>query len=131
MTEAELAHQLLPVDGVVDAYVLRNESGDVTDLLSFYFLPSTVLNHEKHNRLEVAYSYYNVATSVPMQELMQDLLVIARNQNVDVVNALELMENEPLFVPLEFKPGDGFLQYYVYNWSCPAMKTSDVGLVLL
>jgi hypothetical protein len=58
----------------------------------------------------VAYSYYNVATTVPLVTLMKDMLIIARNLKVDVFNALELMENEALFPTLEFKPGDGFLQ---------------------
>lgn len=131
MTKEEFAHMLLPVPGVVDCYVLRDDQGKVTDMISFYHLPSSVLNNEKHKKLEVAYSYYNVATTVPLMMLMKDLLIIARNLNVDVVNALELMENEALFNPLEFKPGDGFLQYYLYNWKCPPCDTKDVGLVLL
>ena len=122
---------LLPREGVVDCYVLKDSSGKVTDMLSCYHLPSSVLNNDKHNHLEVAYSYYNVATTVPLVSLMKDLLIIARNVNVDVVNALELMENETVFEALEFKPGDGFLQYYVYNWKCPPVGTTDVGLVLL
>ena len=90
--------------------MLKNAAGKVTDMISFYHLPSSVLNNPKHDHLEVAYSYYNVATTVPLVTLMKDMLIIARNLKVDVCNALELMENEALFPTLEFKPGDGFLQ---------------------
>jgi len=131
MTKEEMAHQLLPREKVVDCYILKDSTGKVTDMISFYHLPSTVLSCEKHNHLEVAYSYYNVATTVPLVKLMKDLLVIARNVNVDVVNALELMDNESIFEELQFKQGDGFLQYYIYNWRCAALDTKEVGLVLL
>ncbi len=66
-----------------------------------------------------------------MEELMKDLLVLARNEGADVFNALDLMENSQVFESLQFGAGDGWLQYYVYNWKCPSMKASDVGLVLL
>ena len=42
------------------------------------------------------------------------------------------MENAPaLLKELKFGPGDGHLQYYLYNWQCPEMEPADVGLVLL
>jgi len=49
----------------------------------------------------------------------------------DVFNALDVMENETYLQDLKFGVGDGHLQYYLYNWRCPEMKPSDVGLVLL
>lgn len=132
MTDDEFAHQLLPKEGVVDCYVLRDQkSGEVTDMISFYHLPSSVLQNELHNRLEIVYFYYNVATTVSLPDLLKDLLIIARQRKVDVCNALELMDNEPHFESLGFKQGDGHLQYYVYNWKCPIMEKKDVGLVLL
>ena len=38
----------------------------------------------------------------------------------DVFNALDLMENKQFLEKLKFGVGDGFLQYYLYNWRCPA-----------
>ena len=56
----------------------------------------------------------------------------ARQRDVDVFNALDLMENAPaLLKELKFGPGDGHLQYYLYNWQCPELEAADVGLVLL
>lgn len=62
---------------------------------------------------------------------MKDLLIFARNEGADVFNALDVMENSSVFPSLQFGAGDGFLQYYVYNWKCPGMQAADVGLVLL
>ena len=45
-------------------------------------------------------------------------------------NALDLMDNAEFLEQLKFGIGDGNLQYYLYNWRCPAMKNENVGLVL-
>ena len=104
---------------------------NVTDLCSFYHLPSTVIGHEKHSTLKAAYSFYNVATSMPLQDLMRDALVCAKRVDMDVFNALNIMENDAFLKELKFGIGDGHLQYYLYNWRCAPIKAGDVGLVLL
>ena len=125
----EVAHWLLPRKSVVSSYVVPDGKGQVTDLISFYHLPSTVLNQQE--KLFAAYSYYNVATSVNLEDLMRDALVLAKNEGADVFNALNLMENGTIFDTLRFGKGDGNLQYYVYNWGCRAMPPEKVGIVLL
>eukprot|EP01039_Chlorochromonas_danica_P008336 gene8335-9189_t len=130
-TEDEVRHVFLPRHEVVSSFVLKNESGQVTDFCSFYHLPSTVIGNPLHDKLHAVYSYYNVATTISLEDLMRDLLVLARNEGADVFNALDLMENSKVFNSLQFGAGDGWLQYYVYNWKCPTMQSSDVGIVLL
>ena len=44
--------------------------------------------------LNAAYSFYNVATTVTLSELMRDLLIMAKREDMDVFNALDVMENE-------------------------------------
>jgi glycylpeptide N-tetradecanoyltransferase len=101
----------------------------ITDLVSFYHLPSSILRH--NDTLYSVYSYYNVATSVPLVDLMKDALVLAKGLEYDVFNALDLMDNAEFLEPLKFGLGDGFLQYYIYNWACPELRPSQVGIVLL
>jgi glycylpeptide N-tetradecanoyltransferase len=129
-TEKELAHWILPRKGVVNSFVVEND-GVVTDFCSYYHLPSSILKHEKHKTLNAIYSYYNVATSIELPELMRDCLIAARDDGCDVFNCLDLMENELFLKPLKFGIGDGKLQYYLYNWMCPEMSPGDVGIVLL
>ncbi|KAJ1453431.1 acyl-CoA N-acyltransferase [Pelagophyceae sp. CCMP2097] len=131
LSEPEFAHWLLPRKGVVDSFVVCDAAGVVTDMCSFYHLPSTVIGHEKHETLFAAYSFYNVATTVPLLELMRDALTCARRVGMDVFNALNIMENDVFFKDLKFGIGDGHLQYYVYNWRCADMQPADIGLVLL
>merc|ERR1711862_467868 len=122
-SEEEFKHWLLPRKGVVSSFININDSGEITDFLSYYHLHSSVLY--------AAYSFYNVAKTVDVTELMRDCLILAKNEGHDVFNALNLMENDRFLEELKFGMGDGNLQYYVYNWFCPTMQHDDVGLVLL
>lgn len=62
-TEDEVRHFFLPQDNVIYSYVCGPEGGKLTDIFSFYCLPSQVLKHAEHKMLWVAYSYYNVSTT--------------------------------------------------------------------
>eukprot|EP00980_Cylindrotheca_fusiformis_P015249 scaffold4239_cov80-Cylindrotheca_fusiformis.AAC.6 len=141
-TTEDVAHWLLPRDKVIDTYVLLDKNNNnkdkdkknvvVTDMVSFYHLPSTILGQDENTKLHAAYSYYNVATTMELEELMRDALILASSMTgSDVFNALNLMENEKVLENLKFGKGDGNLQYYVYNWNAPTMQPSDVGIVLL
>lgn len=129
-TKPELEHWIMPRKGVVYSYV-READGKITDFCSFYSLPSSILRNEKYDRLEAAYCFWNVATSCTLQELMNDALIFARQKDFDVFNALNVMENDTFLKDLKFGVGDGYLQYYLYNWKCPKIEPSGIGLVLL
>uniref|UniRef100_A0A915CTN1 Glycylpeptide N-tetradecanoyltransferase n=1 Tax=Ditylenchus dipsaci TaxID=166011 RepID=A0A915CTN1_9BILA len=128
--EDEFKHFFVPRDNVVYSFVIENPDGEVTDLISFYCLPSTVMNHAKHSHIKAAYSFYNVATTLPLSELMNNALIMAKKENFDVFNALDLMENLTFLEELKFGIGDGNLQYYLFNWKCPDLKPDRIGLVL-
>ncbi|OEH76611.1 myristoyl :protein n-myristoyltransferase [Cyclospora cayetanensis] len=141
-TEEEVRHWLTPRENVVYVYVRQHE-GKITDLTSFYQLPSSVIGHPKHKEVKMqyfwcigdssqaAYSFYNVATTVPLKDLMQDALCLAKQKDFDVFNALDVMDNKTFVEDLKFGVGDGFLRYYLYNWRCPQVQHNDIGLVLL
>lgn len=129
--EDDIAHWFLPRPNIISSYVVENpETKMVTDVISFYHLPSTVVNHPTHKTLYAVYSFYNVSTYTPMKDLMQDALILAKEQGADVFNALDLMDNSQFLEDLKFGTGDGNLRYYLYNWKCPEMPPEKVGLVL-
>ncbi|KAG7310700.1 Glycylpeptide N-tetradecanoyltransferase 2 [Plutella xylostella] len=129
-SEEEFKHWFLPQAGIIDGFVVEASDGSITDFVSYYTLPSTVVYHPVHKTLKAAYSFYNVSTKTPWTELMRDALITAKNSGFDVFNALDLMENKEFLERLKFGIGDGNLQYYLYNWRCPSMPASKVGLVL-
>ncbi|KAG8932344.1 glycylpeptide N-tetradecanoyltransferase [Tulasnella sp. 418] len=115
---------------VVWTYVVSDPStNEITDFFSFYSLPSTIMKSQKHSLLEAAYMYY-YATDVAFQhgaetdgrlknrlmDLIGDALIIANKMKFDVVNAMTLMDNDLVLRDLKFGQGDGYLNYYLYNW---------------
>lgn len=74
----EVEHYFLPRDKVVYSYVVEDKAGQLTDFVSFYSLPSTVVNNQKHDSIYAAYSFYNVATSLSWRDLLMASLVMAR-----------------------------------------------------
>ena len=54
-------------------------NGVLTDFVSFYTLPSTVMNHTVHTHLKAAYGFYAVCTSTSWPDFMQDTLIAAKN----------------------------------------------------
>ncbi|OXG11802.1 glycylpeptide N-tetradecanoyltransferase [Cryptococcus neoformans Ze90-1] len=169
------------VEQVVWAYVVEDPTTHrITDLISFYALPSTIMKHPKHNLLNAAYMFY-YATDVifppssssahsdadvnagessvaavgtggedaktkkkletRLNALTADLLIIAKQAGFDVFNALTLLDNNMFLQEQKFGPGDGYLNYYLYNWNCApidggqhsttAKQGSKIGVVML
>ncbi|KAI8647223.1 acyl-CoA N-acyltransferase [Parasitella parasitica] len=144
-TDEDVKHWILPHDKVVWSYVVENSEKNITDVFSFYSLPSSVIGNPKHSTLNAAYMFY-YALDVDEQlddtekdkfitkrlnELMGDALVLAKKANFDVVNTLDLMDNAKFVPQQKFGNGDGYLNYYLYNWKCPDVARHKVGLVML
>ncbi|GLH08960.1 hypothetical protein R5R35_006066 [Gryllus longicercus] len=128
-SDEDFRHWFLPQVGIVDSFVVDNGT-ELTDFVSYYTLPSTIMHHPVHKTLKAAYAFYNVASKTSWLDLMGDTLVSAKNNGFDVFNALDLMENKEFLLKLKFGIGDGNLQYYLYNWRCPAIQPNKIGLVL-
>ncbi|KAL6002632.1 glycylpeptide N-tetradecanoyltransferase [Asimina triloba] len=131
--EDDIEHWLLPTENVVDSYLVESpENHEITDFCSFYTLPSTILGNQNYSTLKAAYSYYNVSTRTPLLQLVNDMLIVAKQKDYDVFNALDVMRNESFLKELKFGPGDGQLHYYLYNYRIRhPLKPSELGLVLL
>lgn len=77
-TLEEVKHYFLFKEKIIYSYVVADEQGTVTDFVSFYSLPSTVVNHRTHDSVNAAYSFYNVATSRSWDDLMMDAIIMAK-----------------------------------------------------
>jgi len=75
--------------------------------------------------VQAAYLFY-YATTTPssprpayqkrLQSLVQDVLISAKKLGFDVFNALSLLDNALFLDDLKFGPGDGHLNYYLFNY---------------
>lgn len=127
--EEETAHFMLSRPNILESYVLRDEaSGACTDVCSFFHVPARMSDGTV---LHIAFAWYSVATSVTFEALMQSCLVLAKQKGADVFNALEIMDNAPIFQRLKFDRGTGTLNYYLYNMPCSAISASKLGILLL
>ena len=144
-SEAEFLHNFLPRAQVVDCFVApsfdekHEETGQISAMVSFYHLPSSIMRHEKHKALHAAYLFYYFSLpagtpggrDIPIKQLIEDGLICARNCGVEVLNCLDLMDNGSFLRELKFGMGDGQLQYYLYNYASPVLEPKEVGLILL
>ena len=113
--------------------------------MSFYIIESSVINNKKYNSIRAAYLYYyatDVAFTQPsppersekpknalastdiktalktrLNELIHDMLILAKKYEFDVFNALTLMDNGLFLDQQKFGGGDGQLHFYLYNYN--------------
>lgn len=146
---------------VIHTYVVEDEeTGRITDFVSFYVLPFTVLQNPQHTEIGIAYLYYYASEvglgktgadeesqqllKKRLKSLINDAMIEAKNMNIDVFNALSSQDNTLFLNDLKFGAGDGFLNYYVFNYKANhidggieegtndfAANGSGVGVVLL
>lgn len=129
-TEEEVNHYLVPREGVVYTFVV-GDAGHVTDFFSFYSLPSTIIGNSEYSELRAAYVHYYACLTVPLVQLMNDMLIMANNMGFDVCNVVNILQNGEYLDELKFGSGDGKLNYYFYNWAYPRLEPSQVALVML
>ncbi|XP_016986414.1 glycylpeptide N-tetradecanoyltransferase-like [Drosophila rhopaloa] len=127
----EFSHWFTPKPGVIECFVVTDAKNQVTDLASYLCLPSTVIQHAKHKTISAANAFYNVATKTSWSDLLNDTMISARNNQMDVFNTLEQMEIKKHLATLKFVPGDGMQHYYLFNWRCPPMEPQHIALTPL
>ena len=126
----EVKHLLVPRKNVVQSFVVEKD-GKITDFISYYIVPSSCLKHETIKQFTSGYVYYYFNTVTPLQSMIGDILVDAKRKEIDVMNALNIMESKTFFEDLKFGIGDGCLFYYLFNWKIPTLKPEDIGIVLV
>ncbi|CAF1206782.1 unnamed protein product [Adineta steineri] len=131
LTQEEFQYLCQNRPNIVSSFVVKQESGEITDFVSYYHLSVTILNHPQFKTLKQCYLYYYAATRTSLSDLINDCLVQAYKSDCDVFNATDVMDNKTFFKKLQFSAGDGNLQYYIYNWQCPRINSEKIGLILL
>jgi len=134
-TEEEVRHFLLPEEGVMDSYLIMDMQGNVTDFTSFYMLPSSILNHPEHDKVNAAYGFYSftedVNNTARYSDLIKDALIIAKKLKFDVYNVTESMQAKHCLEDNLFKAGDGNLAHYLYNYRINTVLPQEIGIILV
>lgn len=79
-TDEDVKHWILPHEKVVWSYVVEDtETKKITDVFSFYSLPSSVIGNPKHSTLNAAYMfYYAMDVSDDLNEAQKDAFITKR-----------------------------------------------------
>jgi len=131
----DVEHWLIPRDEVIFSYVVEKDN-EITDFISFYNLPSSIIGNPKYKEIKAAYLFYycpegNGSKYSANRALINDALIMAKSRGFDVFNCLNLMDNDDVLDDLKFGKGDGLLNYYLYNYRCVEVKPKKLGVVLL
>ena len=77
-------------------------------------MPFTVI--DSNEELNIAYMYYYFNNKNSLVDLVRNLLIVAKHNNFDVFNCLDIMDNQHFLKELKFGSGAGKLNYYLYNY---------------
>lgn len=112
------------------SYVLLQD-GKVIDFISYYSLPSKIINGEsKCDRIHTAYLYYYTSNIETPFRLIQDMMIVAKNKGFHVFNALNIMEHSNLLTDLKFEEGTGVSHYFLYNIKCRELMNKQIAKIL-
>ncbi|KAJ3377648.1 hypothetical protein HDU92_008089 [Lobulomyces angularis] len=138
-TLEDFRHWFLPINNVIYSYVVENpDTGVIEEFISFYNLPTSVLQNPKHNEMKSAYLFYyvpkeNSSGVSSLKELVSNALISAKMEHFDVFTCLNIMKNKEFLEDssLKFSPGSGNLHYYLYNYRFKSIEPEQCCLVML
>jgi glycylpeptide N-tetradecanoyltransferase len=131
MNEDEFKYKFLPVDNIIDTFVIINNN-NIKCFISIFYLKSRILNNSKYKDYDIAqiYHYFYLDEKLFL-EFLEDILIYLKDKNIDVVNWIEQMDNYIFFEKLKFCKGSGEIYYHFWNKSCPNITNKDIALVTL
>ena len=115
---------------IIESYVVENNNM-VTDFISFFFIPSKIMNNRKYDEMKKAYVYYYFNTITPLEILMENGLYFMKKNNMDIVNCMNQYNNMNFINKLNFIEGNGKLNFYLYNYECQALNNNDIGIIMI
>ena len=132
-TEDEVEHWFIPIKNVIYSFVKEDENGNITDFTSFYKIDVNMLG-EDYNW---CYIYFNIATSMTSKELVENAMILAKQNGMDAYICNSIMDYENICKELHFHSNIeddhsyGSLKYYFNNFVCPETEGKDLSLILI
>ena len=115
---------------IIESYIIKKD-GKITDFISFYYLPSLILNNKKHKVLNKGYLYYYFNNDIKLVDLVIELIKIMKKKKIDVIDCINIMDYNTVINELNFIQGTGTMDYYLYNWECEPIKSYELGVFMV
>lgn len=132
-SEDEVEHWFMPIKNVIYSFVREDNNGNITDFTSFYKIDANIYNEDQN----WCYIYFNFATSMTSKELLENSMILAKQNGFDNFICNTIMDYETTCRELYFHSnleddgGYGSLKYYFNNFVCPETEGKDVSLILI
>lgn len=126
----EFIHQFTFRENIIETYVVEN-NGKITDMLSFYFIPSKLNKKYKYTDVTKAYIYYYFYTQTDLVKLVENGIYLMKKKKIDMINLMKQYDNDKFIDTLKFNEGNIDLNFYFYNWQCPQIEQNDMAIVMV
>ncbi|MBA42930.1 MAG: hypothetical protein CMF62_02835 [Magnetococcales bacterium] len=112
-------------DQVVSYVMLENDK--VIDFISYY-----KLNCKSKNKIiSVGYLYYYSSLKTTIYKLFENLLRVAKKNEIDVITLNTFMENQSIIDLSQCVEGTGSLHYYAYNYRIKDLQHNQIAKITL
>lgn len=135
-SDSDVYHHFVSAKSVIFAYVVEvftffthQRESVLVDFISFFMNNLLCLFDEEEN-IKTAYLYYYASFCTPLNLLVNDALVEAKNKSCDLFVATDLMNNLEFLDRCHFVESATELNYYLYNRRCPPFKRNQASVVL-
>ena len=98
----------------------------ITDMISFYIIDNIVQNNINYSEYKAAYLYYFFNDSLELAQLINIALFYAKEVKVDVFNILNMFNLNTIITDCKFLEGNGYLNYYLYNYKCNELNSNEL-----
>lgn len=120
---------------IVSSYVVEeydDHGSYVVDFISYYKTSMKVSGekNKKNKFVDIGYLYYYTSLDETSYRLIRDIMIMAYNEKIDVLNAFDVMENSTILSELNFLPGTGTLHYYFYDWKIRPLLNNQIAAIV-
>ncbi len=127
-TQEQFKHLFFNNPFVKTYVIIDKEADSVIDFVSYYLLPSRILNPDStHKFINAGYLFYYTSHQTTSYNLIKNAIIFAANNGCDVFNAINTMENAKVLTELKFIVGTGQLNYYFYNYKSVDLIVQQIG----
>ena len=115
-------------NNIIKCYVIKKD-GLITDFISWYVMDTLIIN--KNDLLSKGFMYYYFNNSIDLKLLVGYVINMMYYDNIDVIDCLNIMNYPDVFEDLGFVLGNGYINYYMYNWKCSKINSTDLAYFMV
>ncbi|EJW03182.1 hypothetical protein EDEG_02435 [Edhazardia aedis USNM 41457] len=114
-----------PIENVLYTLV-STKNGIIKGFISFFIIDTLIVT--KNTKIKGAYLYHLYGEN--KAELVHHAIKYAETINADIFNCISIGKYFEFIGKLSFKPGDGVLNYYLFNWDVLPIPSSYISFTL-